>query len=386
MKDILRTGQRARPIGYFVHHQGRGHAERCRAVVNALPLTQPVTIFCARKDIFPRFDRPVEIITIPSLFEASGDDDINDTSETPRTVHCAPLGWPGIRTAMATLANWFAVENPILMISDVSAEIAQLARICSVPHVMVLQHGDRSDQGHQAAYDGAVGLLCPSDQALAQPDWSDAMRAKTFFAGGLGVAHKKATANKAALSLDPGKKLILVMSGGGGEGWPSAPLAVGARALPQTEWVTIGKVACDWHATEPHNMHHRGWVDNPYDYLSAADLVISSTGNTSCHQILAAGKPWLAIPEWRYFDEQRCKADALRIAGAATTLAHLPSSVDAWRVALARTVQAHQPDRQKALITPRAAETAADWLMELIGRLSPMPMQDKGRDHAISAQ
>lgn len=69
------------PIGYFVHHQGRGHAERCAAIVNALPQRRPVRIFCARGDIFPPLGDNATITVIPSLFEPDG-------SENPkRPVH-----------------------------------------------------------------------------------------------------------------------------------------------------------------------------------------------------------------------------------------------------------------------------------------------------------
>ncbi len=140
-----------RPFGYFVHHQGRGHAERCAAIANALPPTRPMTIFCARDDIFPALPPQVDIVRLPSLFEATGDEATTmDWVPTPQTLHCAPLGWPGIRRAMAMLAGWFDSADPALMICDVSAEIAQLSRICSVPHVKVLQHGDRGDAGHRA--------------------------------------------------------------------------------------------------------------------------------------------------------------------------------------------------------------------------------------------
>ncbi|MEG8054163.1 hypothetical protein QP185_14580 [Sphingomonas aerolata] len=176
-----------RPFGYFVHHQGRGHAERCAAILQALPPSRPVTIFCARDDIFPALPTQARIVTIPSLFEPTGQEVAMDWVATPATLHCAPLGWPGIRSAMATIADWFAQADPALMICDVSAEIAQLARICSVPHVKVLQHGDRGDAGHRAAYDGAAGLLAAFHRDLAQLDWDAAMVEKTCFAGGLGV-------------------------------------------------------------------------------------------------------------------------------------------------------------------------------------------------------
>ncbi|EDQ03945.1 UDP-N-acetylglucosamine--N-acetylmuramyl-(pentapeptide) pyrophosphoryl-undecaprenol N-acetylglucosamine transferase [Sulfitobacter indolifex] len=377
-----------RPIGYFVHHQGRGHAERCAAVVNALPESQPVTVFCAKPDIFTDFTRHIEVITLPSLFETTGAEDIHDTTSAPDTVHCAPLGWPGIRQAMARMASWFAHANPVLMISDVSAEVAQLARLCSVPHVNVLQHGQRGDAGHHAAYDGAVGLLCPGAQALAQPDWPVRHLVKTHFAGGLGVDVKRPDpAQRATLRARMGvaadQRLVVVMSGGGGTGFASAPFGIAARAMPDTTFITIGQMARDWHATEPANLHHHGWVENAPDYLAAADLVVASTGNTTCHQILAAEKPWLAVPEWRYFDEQIEKANALARAGGAHHLLHFPSSADAWRAAINTTFDTHDPALQRSLVNENAASETAQWLCGLVDQLLPKTSNETGDLHDV---
>jgi len=360
-----------RPVGYFVHHQGRGHAERCMAVVNALPTTRPVRLFCARDDLFGELPAHVSLTRIPSLFEATGQENpaLADIP-TPRTLHCAPLGWPGIRKAMGEIVSWFAEADPALMICDVSAEIAQLSRLCSVPHIKVLQHGDRSDEGHQAAYDGAIGLLAPFSERLAQPEWDAQLRRRIFFAGGLGKADilpEKEIARR-RLGIDDKREVILVMSGGGGTGMSEAPITVGARHRPEALWLTIGAMQRDWHATEPGNLQHHGWVGNAADYVAAADCIIASTGNTTCQQILAAGKPWLAIPEWRYFDEQHRKAECLEAAQMAVTRPHLPASGMAWTQALAEAYARHAPDLQRAAIDDRPAERTALWIEGLIAR------------------
>ncbi|MHA6345461.1 glycosyltransferase [Roseivivax sp. CAU 1761] len=365
MRDFASAPGRARPIGFFVHHQGRGHAERVAALVHALPPDRPVRIFCARPEIFPALPETAEIARIPSLFEPEGPAPAAlDRIATPETLHCAPLGWRTIREAMAEITTWFWQADPALMVCDVSAEIAQLARICSVPHVKVLQHGDRSDPGHRAAYDGAAGLLAPFDAALAQPDWDEAMQAKTFFAGGLGIdcgLPDRAVARR-RLGLAEGEEVALAISGGGGNGMPEAPLGVAARSFPAMRWITIGAVQREWHATPPRNLEHRGWVENAADFIAAADLVVASTGNTTAAQLLAAGKPWIAVPEWRYFDEQVAKAEALARAGAALHLPALPASAHRWREAVAQVRAGHDPDRQRRLIRPDAARRAAAWL------------------------
>ncbi|QFU08731.1 undecaprenyldiphospho-muramoylpentapeptide beta-N- acetylglucosaminyltransferase [Rhodobacteraceae bacterium THAF1] len=368
MKDFA-ANQSPRPIGYFCHHQGRGHAVRAAAIVNALGPSQPVTIFCARTDIFPPLRAGVTIEPIPSLFEPSGQEDDRFASlRTPDTLHCAPVGWPGIRTAMARMAQWFDTADPALVITDVSAEVAQLARICSVPHVAVVQHGDRGDPGHRAAYDGAVGLIAPFHADLAQPEWPQNQVAKTCFAGGLGDTvdlPDRHTARR-SLGLSDAETVHLVVSGGGGSGVTSAPLGVAARAMPDVTWLTIGAVQTDWHATEPANLRHAGWVDDPARYIAAADLVISSTGNTTCGQVLRAGKPWIVVPEWRYFDEQVRKAEALARACAALHLPHLPSSAHRWKEAVAQAQTLHDSTGQTALLDVAPAAKVAAWIEGLL--------------------
>ena len=364
-----------RPFGYFVHHQGRGHAERCAAVVNALPKERPVRIFSAHDNIFPPLRSNVTVQKLPSLFEPKGDEPQGAALlPTPDTAHCAPVGWSGIREAMSSMATFFAVEAPELMIVDVSAEVAQMARLCSVPHVKILQHGDRSDPGHHAAYDGAAGLLAPFHADLAQAAWAT-WNDRIHFAPGLGVNMNLPSAQEARKTLELGRRpMVLIVCGGGGNGISEAALGVAARSYPQMDWITIGEVQRDWHATLPPNLAHRGWVKNAPDYIAAADLVISSTGNTTCAQVLTAAKPWIVVPEWRYFDEQVAKARALALAGAALHLPHMPSSAHAWRQAIDQAHRQHDPARQRILAGGAgAAARTADWLETMANRLWDRP-------------
>jgi hypothetical protein len=361
-----------RPIGYFVHHQGRGHAERCAALLHALPEGRPATVFCADPSVLPPLPRRARVVPIPSLFERRGDEAPGlDAVPEPDTVHCAPLGWPAIAEAMGALADWFRAARPALIVADVSAEVAQLARLFSVPHVKVLQHGARTDPGHRAAYRGAAGLLAPFHEALAQPGWDAEMRAKTHFAAGLGAPARVPArqAAREALGIGRDEEVILVMSGAGGGGLRSAPLGVGARALPRARWLAIGRGAEDWHATLPGNVDRRDWVEDAVSCIAAADVVVSTAGNTTCAEVLAVGRPWVVLPEWCYFDEQLHKARALARAGAALHLPGPPASAAAWRRALARARARHDPGRQRALVRPDAAARAAGWLDALAGSL-----------------
>ncbi len=361
-----------RPIGYFVHHQGRGHAERAASIANLLIDRRPVTLFCARSDIFPDLDPRIERIAIPSLFEATGDEAPRMAAlPMPETTHCAPIGWPSITKATATIAGWFARSHAALFVSDVSAELAQLARLCSVPHICVMQHGDRTDAGHRAAYEGAVGLLAPYHRRLEQSDREGWMARKTHYASGVGVdcsALPSMAEARRRLDLDPDADIVLVVAGGGGEGTPSAPLTLGARAKPDSQWITIGSVQSAWHETSPGNLAHRGWVDDPQNWIAAADRVVSSTGNTTVHMVLSVAKPWIVVPEWRYFDEQLRKAQILEREGLAIMSPQWPSHADGWARLWERMHDINHC-AQRAIVDPDAAQGAAAWLDELAERL-----------------
>ncbi len=359
------------PIGYFVHHQGRGHAERAAAIANELARDRDIVLFCARTDIFPELSSSVEIKKIPSLFEAEDESGEQIEADLPDTLHCAPLGWPSISTAIATITGWFAAAKPALFITDVSAELGQLARIASVPHMAVLQHGDRDDPGHMASYRGAVTLLAPYAAELEQSDRPAWMRERTIYAPGVGVdcsRIKDREAARARLGLDPDLDLVVVVGGGGGTGLPSAPLTLGARAEPASEWVTLGKIQTEWHETAPSNLRHLGWVENPEDWISAADRLVSSCGNTTVHMIAAAGKPWVVVPEWRYFAEQLRKAEALDAAGAAAMARQWPASAADWQ-RLWMAAGAIVPETQRALVKSDAAKIAASEINGVIDRI-----------------
>ncbi len=360
------------PIGYFVHHQGRGHAERAAAIANALAPDRAVTLFCARTDIFPALADGVEVREIPSLFEAAHPVAPGLAAlETPETLHCAPVGWSQITTATAELTGWFAAESPALFVTDVSAELGQLARIASVPHLAVLQHGMRDDPGHVAAYRGAAGLLAPYAKGLDQPNVPGWKAAKTIHAPGVGIDTNVLRDRKDArerLGLAQSQDCVVVLGGGGGRGIPSAPLTLGARSEPDTLWVTLGKMESEWHETPPANLAHMGWVDNVGDWISAADRIVSTAGNTTVHLVAAAGKPWVVVPEWRYFAEQVCKAEALDRAGAAAHARLWPASAQEWQ-GYWRAASMIDPECQRALVDPDAAQVAAREIEALIERL-----------------
>lgn len=346
-------------------------------IIKALPSDVPVNIFTADPRLFERHQLPehCQITVINSLFEASSDwvAPYLTQQNTPEIFHNVPLGWGQITDSIAQITQWFSQVKPAVFVVDVSAELALLARICSVPCVHVRQHGDRSDIAHSSAYQSCVGLLAPYDESLehvSTPEW---IRKKTCYMGG---EMREDTSNTQADSMvfDSAKKVITVISGKGGSGIAYAPLTLAARCLPDYQFHVLGEVRREWHETDAPNLICHGWVNNPCDFIKHSDLVIASCGNTTVHNILSFKKPYICIPEWRYFDEQRFKAEALAAAGVAVYLPNFPGSKAQWLIAIEQAF-AIDPDRQAALIDTQADSRAASYLMGLHEQISEQTNQ-----------
>jgi predicted glycosyltransferase len=97
--------------------------------------------------------------------------------------------------------------------------------------------------------------------------------------------------------------------------------------------------------------------------------------------VLAARKPWVVVPEWRYFDEQIAKAAVLEHAGLAAVMQTWPSHGSAWR-ALWETASQLTPAERGAFVDAEAARDAAAWIDGLATSLWAEPTHD-GPAHIV---
>ena len=354
----------ARPIVFFAHHQGRGHANRIMAIAEHLPPERPLHVLTAAPEQFVAMPRDAKVTRLPNMIGAPSRSAALHDQPTPSMLHCVPLGVEEMREHMALIAETLQTVDPALFVVDVSAEIAILARIMSVPAVTIRMHGDRGDTGHVAGYEACVGMLAPFDERIEQADYPEPLRRRTFYTGGLcttcdPIVERDAARRKLGLPLD--RSITLVIAGGGGSGTPYAPLTVAARAEPDGLWLVAGPVHREGHETDFGNLRELGWIDNLTEYLCAADRVVASAGDNTVHEIARAAKPFLCIPEWRYFDEQQAKGAELGRIGAAVHLANWPASIPEWQRVLADT-DALDTGVLASLHDPDAARKAADWL------------------------
>lgn len=358
-----------RPIVFFTHHQGRGHAQRAAAIARHVA-DRKVIVLTARPDFLDGHEN-IETVALPDMIGKPCATDALFAIPSPPILHCTPVGVPEMRGAMRTIADTLDECDAGLFVVDVSAEIALLGRIMSVPVVTVRLHGDRSDPGHMAALEASTAVLAPFDRALEQPDYPGWAACKTHYTGGLCIADMPVAERDRArqtLGLASDRTIIVVLAGGGGSGTPLAPITLAARVEPDSLFIIVGPVHREGHETAFANIVEAGWCDNVTDYLAAADLVISSAGDNSVHEIARVGRPFLCIPEWRYFGEQKDKAAALARTGAAVHLATWPSSPAEWEAALADT-RALDVTRLARLQNDDAARNAAAYLCALADRL-----------------
>lgn len=367
-----------KPIAFFVHHQGRGHAQRTMAVAAEFARDRPVSVLTAGPHLFDGFSRDIEIVTLPNMIGAVVPTPRLYAEPTPPVMHCVPLGLPEMRRTMRTILDHLDAREVGLFVVDVSAEIALLARIASVPAVQIRMHGDRGDIGHLGAYEACVGMLAPFDERLEQDDYPAPLRAKTFYSGGLCTSVDRVPARaeaRARLGLDPDREIIVAVTGGGGSGTPYAPLTVAARAAPEALWLTLGPTHREGHETDFANLRELGWVPSVTDYLAAADIIVASAGDNTVHEVARVGGRLIVMPEWRYFGEQARKAEALVRLGAAVQAPQWPGDLQGWRDLLAR-ARGLDGGILRGLYAPDAAARAADWLEGLTDELWQGAAQD----------
>lgn len=272
-------------IGYYVHHQGRGHLSRLEAI--ALHLRTPV----------------VGLSSLPKPAGWQGDwvQLARDEHPSPSSrddvsalgvLHWAPRHHLGLSARMATLASWIARERPAAVVVDVSVEVALLARLCGTPVVVVALPGERTDRTHLAAYDLADALLAPWPAEAHAHDWPASWTSKTWCVGGLSRFDGKPRPP----AQPSGSRRVLLLWGAGGRDADAASVDAARAATPGWAWTerSPGRPSPDL------------WAE-----LCAADVVVTHAGQNAVADVAAARAPAVVVAQRRPFGEQAATAKAL---------------------------------------------------------------------------
>ena len=296
-------------IGWYVHHHGSGHLQRASTV--ARHLRTPVTgLSCLAKPA----DWPGDWVRL------ARDDEPEPAAAADPTaggrLHWAPLRHAGYGDRMATIARWVADARPGLVVTDVSIEVAVLARTMGIPLVVMAMRGDRSDPAHALGYDLAQTLVAPWPEVFAEPGWPDAWKAKTVHTGAFSrfdeLAGKGGTTGMtgtAGTVLPVERSSVTCLLGSGGADGMDDPREWTRRvraATPDWTWTFCGGPF--------------GPSDAPLqDVLSASSVVVTHAGQNSVAEVAALRRPAVVVAQRRPHDEQRATGRAIASAGLAVT-------------------------------------------------------------------
>ena len=274
-------------IGYYVHHVGAGHVNRARAVAARAGVTvtglsslpEPTGwlgpwVRLARDDAAPGVVDPT----------AGGN------------LHWVPTGDDGLRRRMAQISAWLDAARPDVLVSDVSAEVALLARLHGVPVVSVVLPGRRGDRAHRSAYAVSMALVAawPQDVSGMVSGLSSADARRLHHVGAL------SRLDVAPSGAGPsGRRTVLLLSGSGG-GHPTREQVDAAAAdSPDWSWRVLGG--------------HGEWVDDPTADLDEAGVVVIQAGESAVADVAARQRPAVVVPATRPFDEQRATGRVLAV-------------------------------------------------------------------------
>ena len=306
-------------LGFYVHHHGSGHLTR--TLLMAKYLNVPVKILCSKEKpaLLPK---NVDYVQLPL-----DTDEPAMSGTSPGFLHYAATQSPAINTRMRIIAE--ACRDIRLLVVDVSVEVTLLARLLSVPTLVTLMHGDRSDTAHHLAYESAHGLLAPYPLLIEQPDLPLWIKRKTTYVGcySKSLGRERIRQTEAKREIDVRGKTAVVSTSLGGTGVPAESIAKLARKSPEWTWVIVGLM--DNTDTLPSNVRVVGVVDDIWPYLCAADVVIGSGGYNMITEIGSANKPAILIPEERPYNEQLQNILCLERASIITTFADMDEFSDA---------------------------------------------------------
>jgi hypothetical protein len=320
-------------IGYYVHHQGRGHLHRAQALAEAS--TEPVT---------GRSSLPRPAAWVGSWVQLPQD----DAAPSPQDVtaggalHWVPRRDTGLRARSAAVSAWIEEARPRAVVVDVSVEVALLVRLHGVPVVSVLLPGERTDPPHLLGFRAseAVVTFSAAPAAEVSPGLPDDVASRVMSLGAV-------SRFPVATSCPPDQKHAVVLLGQGGSA-PRLPATPGGGWT----WTVLGGPDT--------------WVDDPSPFLHDADVVVTQAGESALADVAAHRRPAVVVPSDRPHGEQEATAALLsRGPWPAVVVPRFPST--GWAELLEQAA-ALDGRAWSSWCDGRAAERFADVVAEVSGR------------------
>lgn len=314
-------------IGWYIHHHGLGHLARFRAI---RPHVRSSVVVCSS------LPRPAALPPDTTWVELPRDDEDEGRGSPAQAdplaggaLHWAPIGHRGHATRMSMMAALAPRLDAFVV--DVSVEVTLLARLLGVRVVLVAQPGDRRDEPHLLGRRLADVVLAPWPAAAA----SSATEAGLEHVGGISRHAARAR------SADRQSGTVLALSGGGDDAEWDAMLRAAQAAAPDRRWRLAGGAS---------------WLEDPWEALCAADVVVTAAGQNAIADVAAAGARAVVVPRPRPFGEQQHTAAALERLGLAVVVDD-PDGCD-WGAVLDR-ASALEPDWSRWGVPGAAGRAAA---------------------------
>lgn len=286
-------------IGYYVHHHGRGHLQRARAVAEAWSDSGPVVTGLSS---LPRPTRwPGSWVQLPPDDCAHVPIDATAGSQ----LHWAPLGDLGVQARASALSRWIEQTRPRAVVVDVSVETALIARLHGLPVVSMVLPGRRADTAHLTGFRVSSALVAawPEPAAEAGVDFAPGLppdiQARIMRIGAISrfPVCDRPQVRRYCRSRPVGHAVLLQGSGGAAL-WQGSVEDL-ERRTPGWSWKVLGGDA--------------PWVENPDEAIMAADVVVTTAGESSLADVAALRRPAVVVPTPRPYDEQHVTATALAV-------------------------------------------------------------------------
>ncbi|WP_017299358.1 hypothetical protein [Nodosilinea nodulosa] len=339
---------------YFVNADGSGHTRRTEAILQHLKL--PVVVASERPNLFKELSPQHSLHAVPPLRPGGSQQLADDVLHIPYGTERRYL------PRMQAICDLCQRYRCALAVIDVCVETAMIMRLAGIPYWYMRMSGQRDDPAHLQCYRAAAGLIASYPQAFEEdwvPDW---MRAKTHYGGGIFMPPPP---SRTAVSDRP---YILVMRGQGMSQITPAAVAIASQLVPDYRWIGIG---FDTILTGA-NFQLLPRLPNPSPYIQQAQIVMANAGNNSVLEVGHWRKPFIALPEWRFFDEQRAKADQLARQRLAVVLETWPERSSDWRRAIDQ-AQSLAVETWGAVLSAEGAKRAAALIAQQFAEAASIP-------------
>lgn len=338
-------------LGYYAHHHGSGHITKAMRIIEHIEA--PVKLFSSAEPSEKLNDKNSHVKLPLDIDTAS------QTGSTPSFLHFSANKSSAIHDRMHILAK--ELHDVRVLLVDVSVEITLLARLLSIPTIVMRMHGQRTDTPHLLAYESAEQLIAPFPAILEQENTPQWIQDKTTYIGGFSKFQQRDPLSiyKAREILGTHKKkIVTVITSLGGNGVQLSDIVAMARESPKWDWLIAGKTS-SYDKELPPNLHLYGVVDDTWPYLCAANVIMGSAGQNTIMEIATANKPAVIIPESRPFREQEEKAKSLKNHGLATVFSTTQALLEADVASVLEATSAMEANWSSILSPTSAKDFAA---------------------------